>query len=226
MCGRYVLTAPGEALAELFGLDAAPALAPRYNIAPTQDVLVVRRAADGGRELAAVRWGLIPHWARDARTGARPLINARSETAHQKPAFRDAFRRRRCLVPASGFYEWQRRGAGRGGQPYYFHAADDGLLAIAGLWARWPDPLGEPRESCTLLTTTPNEVVRPVHERMPVLLPRSAHGRWLDPATVPAQLTPLLAPCPAGVLAVHPVSPRVNNPREDVPDCIAPLGAW
>ncbi len=220
MCGRFTLTATPEALAALFDLPDAPALPPRYNIAPTQPVAVVRTAPhDGRRELALVRWGLIPSWAKDPSIGSR-LINARAETVAEKPSFRSAFKRRRCLVPASGFYEWRAEGGRK--QPYYIYAADGAPLAIAGLWEHWEGPEGDVVESCTLLTTEANDLVRPIHDRMPVFLPPAAFADWLDPdIDQPGPLLALLAPYPAAAMAAHAVSPLVNAVRNDGPACVA-----
>jgi putative SOS response-associated peptidase YedK len=207
-------------LAELFLFPEMAAAEPRYNIAPTQTVAAVRAPANlDQRELAYLRWGLIPSWADDPAIGNR-LINARAETAPDKPAFRSAFRHRRCLVLADGFYEWQKLGSKK--QPFYFRLRDGKPFALAGLWEHWEggDKL---LETCTLLTTQANNVLRPVHERMPVILPPDAYERWLDPAVQkPDQLTPLLRPYPAEAMAGYPVNPTVNNPRNDNPRCIEP----
>jgi putative SOS response-associated peptidase YedK len=222
VCGRYVLTAPGEVLAELFELDERPHLAPRWNIAPTQEVAIVRARPAGGRELARVRWGLVPHWAKEAAIGNR-LINARAESVAEKPAYRDSFRRRRCLVPADGFYEWQQLDGRK--QPWLLRRRGGGTLAFAGLWSSWRDraaPAEAPQlESCTIVTCEPNELAARVHDRMPVILPREAWARWLDPAaTEPGALAPLLVPLPADELEAFPVSTRVNDPRRDEPGCV------
>ncbi|MCL4838649.1 MAG: SOS response-associated peptidase [Thermoanaerobaculia bacterium] len=221
MCGRYTLSAPGDVVAESFGLPEVPVLAPRFNIAPSQQVPVVRVAPGGpGRELALVRWGLVPSWAREAAIGNR-LINARAETVAEKPAFRDSFRRRRCLVVADGFYEW--RPEGRRKQPWHFRRSDGAPFGLAGLWARWPDPAGGDLESCAIVTTDANDAVRPVHARMPVLLDRAGAELWLADGADPGRIASLLAPAPPGVLVGYPVSPAVNDPRHDTSDCILPL---
>ncbi|HSM50694.1 MAG TPA: SOS response-associated peptidase [Thermoanaerobaculia bacterium] len=221
MCGRYTLSAPGDVVAESFGLAQAPVLVPRFNIAPSQEVPIVRAAPTGPRhELALVRWGLVPSWAREAAIGNR-LINARAETVTEKPAFRDSFRRRRCLVVADGFYEWQT--GGRRKQPWHFRRPDGTPIALAGLWARWPDPAGGDLETCAILTTEANEVVAPVHGRMPVLLDRAGAEVWLHGGAESARLASLLAPAPSGALVGYPVSPAVNDPRHDAPDCVLPL---
>ena len=225
MCGRYALAVPPE-LAEIFrellGLHGALELEARYNIAPTQDAPIVRARGDRhNRDLDLARWGLVPHWSKDTKIGAR-TINARSETAATKPAFRDPFRLRRCLVPASGFYEWKSVPGQRQKQPYYIHATGGGLLAFAGLWDRWRGPGGEHVVSFTILTTEPNELVRPLHDRMPVILPAEHFERWLDPELRDVEaLEPLLVPASGEVLELRPVSPRVNKPEHDDPACIA-----
>lgn len=218
MCGRFTLKTPAPVLLGLFDLPDAAALPPRYNIAPTQPVVVVRNApAHPGRELVQMRWGLIPSWADDPAIGNR-LINARSETAANKPAFRSAFRQRRCLVPADGFYEWQK--VGRKKQPFYFHLRDGGPFAFAGLWEHWQKDADQAIESCTLLTTDANDLVRPLHDRMPVILAPEDYERWLDPGTAIPQLEALLRPYPGDAMTAYPVSVQVNNPRNEGPACV------
>jgi len=220
MCGRFTLTAPGEQAAQQFGLSEAPALAPRYNIAPTQMVAAVR-AAEGEPSLALLRWGLIPSWAKDLSIGAR-MINARAETAAEKPAFRAAMKQRRCLIIADGFYEWQTTGAGK--QPFYFRVEGGRPFAFAGLWEWWRGPEGEQIESCTILTTAANELVQPLHDRMPVILRPADYGRWLDPSLRdPAAVTDLFAPLPADLMHTYPVSKAVNRVSNDSPALIAPV---
>ncbi|HEX6142358.1 MAG TPA: SOS response-associated peptidase [Geminicoccaceae bacterium] len=219
MCGRYVLTSPLEAVHELFDVPERPNLGARYNIAPSQEVPIVRLTRDGaGRELALVRWGLIPHWAKDPSIGNR-MINARVEGVASKPAFRDPFRRRRCLVPADGFYEWRKDGRKR--QPYLIRLKEGGLLAFAGLWDIWRDPEGQSIHSCTIITGPPNELVAPLHDRMPVILGRDDHQRWL--AADPEEAGTLLRPCPSDWLECFPVSPRVGSPANDDPELVRPL---
>jgi putative SOS response-associated peptidase YedK len=233
VCGRYTHLFTWKQLRRLMRLTTFPveALPLRYNVAPTQTVPVVR-AAESGREGALLRWGLIPSWADDPAIGNR-LINARAETAHEKPAFRQAFKRRRCLVPASGFYEWAKAGSGggkpRGGrkQPFYFYPADGELFAFAGLWERWRPRDGsaddsEPVETFTILTTDANTAVRPVHDRMPVILAPDAWDLWLD-GKDPEGLPGLLKPCDPALIASHPVSTAVNIPAHDRPDCVEPV---
>ena len=226
MCGRFTLSDPdADRLAAQFDLPAPPAaLRPRYNIAPTQEIAAVRLTAGGaGRELALLRWGLIPAWARDPGIGVR-LINARAETAAEKPSFRAAFRRRRCLIVADGFYEWQKRPGGK--RPYYVRLRGGRLFAFAGLWERWTGPDGGVIESCTLLTTTPNALLRPIHNRMPVILHPDDYALWLDPTVDDRRrLQPLLRPYPAAEMEAYPVSRRVNAPRYDDPRCIEPLAS-
>lgn len=221
MCGRYTQTQSPERVAQQFDLRELPDLAPRYNIAPTQGIPIVRQTA-AGRELQSVHWGLIPGWAKDPKIGAR-MINARSETAAEKPSFRHAMRRRRCLVVADGFYEWQRTREGK--QPFFFYVPDAAgarsPFAFAGLWERWESAAGEVIESATILTTAANGEVEPIHERMPVILPTEHYARWLDPeCQQAASLSALLRPFPAGQMASVAVSTAVNNPRQDQPELL------
>jgi putative SOS response-associated peptidase YedK len=217
MCGRYTLKTSAEVLAEHFELPEVPWFEPRYNIAPTQPVAVVRAGFEGGgRELSMLRWGLIPSWADDPAIGNR-MINARAETVAEKPAFRTAFQKRRCLVVADGFYEWKRE---NGKTPYYFRLKDSSPFAFAGLWERW-DKGEEPVESCTLLTCEANGVVAPVHGRMPVILKPEGYARWLDLEQQRTEaLVRLLAPLPEDWLSAHPVGRLVNNPRNEDPRCV------
>lgn len=222
MCGRFTLFAPGDVLARMFGVDEAPSLAPRYNIAPSQPVAAARVSPDGsGRELALLRWGLVPSWAKDPAVGDR-MINARAETVSEKPYFRSAFRRRRCIVPADGFFEWK-RAAGRK-QPYFVRFRDGRPFAIASLWERWEGPDGSAVESCALITTTANDAVSPIHDRMPVILAPKDYDLWLDPAIQDKEaLLPLLRAFPAEGMTAFPVRFQVNNPKVDTPACIEPL---
>lgn len=218
MCGRYSLTTPVAALRDLFGFSARPNLAPRYNIAPTQEVAVVRLASgSGGRQLVMLRWGLIPSWARDLATGS-PLINARAETAAEKPAFRSAFRHRRCLVLADGFYEWK---ASEGGpkQPWRITRADGAVFAFAGLWEHWETPDGEAVESCAIVTTEAAPAIGHIHSRMPVILAPGGLDAWL--AGSPSDAGALLHPY-EGSLDARPVSRRINNVRNDDASLIEP----
>jgi len=222
MCGRFTLFEADKVLSKEFGVSGVPLLSPRYNIAPSQAVAAVRASPAGaGRELALLRWGLIPSWSKDPAIGNR-LINARAETVREKPSFRNAFRRHRCLIPASGFYEWLRQE--RGKQPYYVRMRDARIFAFAGLWDRWESPEKGVIETCTILTTSANAVLAPIHDRMPVILPPGKYDRWLDPALKdPDSLAPLLVPFPPEEMLTFPVSPRVNAPTVDDERCIAPL---
>lgn len=221
MCGRFTLTAPPAQIQDAFDLEETPDLGPRFNIAPGQDVATVEDRAEGGRVLVMRRWGLVPSWARDAAIGSR-MINARAETAAEKPAFRAAFRRRRCLVPADGFYEWAASGKGPK-QPYHLRRPDRGLFAIAGLHERWR--AGEDRwlSTCALLTTDANATVARVHGRMPVILAPADWALWLDPACQdPEALAALLVAVPEGVLEAQRVGLRVNRVEHDDQACLAP----
>ncbi len=221
MCGRFALFSPQEILAAMFGVEGDRFPAASYNIAPSRDVAAVRMAPEGRarRELALLRWGLVPSWAKDPAMGNR-MINARVETAPGKPAFRSAFRRRRCLVPADGFYEWRKAGGRK--QPYYVRMADGRPFAFAGLWEHWEGPGGDV-SSCTLLTTDANDLLAPIHDRMPVIVAPGDYGRWLDPeAHDAAALLPLLRPYPPAGMVVFPVRTLVNSPATDDPRCIEP----
>jgi len=224
MCGRFTLIAPGETIAELFQLTEIPSLVPRYNIAPTQPVAAVRLSQSSGtRELSYFHWGLIPRWAKDTKIGSR-MINARSETAAEKPSFRAAFKYRRCLVPADGFYEWRKINGGK--QPVRIQMKSGQPFAIAGLWEHWISSDGSEIESCTLLTTEPNDLLRPVHNRMPVLLDPADFDQWLDTKSYQGDdVQQLLRPFSAGDMAFYPVSTHVNNPRNEDPLCIQPLAS-
>jgi putative SOS response-associated peptidase YedK len=219
MCGRYTLASPTERLAEEFGVDAASIeLAPNYNVAPTQQVAAVLDEG-GQRRLEVLRWGLIPPWADDPGIGSR-MINARSETAPGKPSFRRAFRERRCLIPADGFYEWQRTNGAK--QPYYIHMEEGRPFAFAGLWESWSKGGEGEVRTCTILTTGANALVGEVHDRMPVILARDAYDVWLDPASERDELTGLLAPYPVDEMEAYPVSRFVNSPSNNDPRCIEP----
>ena len=221
MCGRFTLIRPDKVIAEQFQLPQMPSLSPRYNIAPTQPVAAVRQSKDGSQELALLHWGLIPFWAKDPGIGAR-MINARSETVAEKPAFRAAFRQRRCLVLADGFYEWQPQEGGK--QPFYIHLRDSSPFAFAGLWEHWEKAGGTTIDSCAVLTTEPNELLRPIHNRMPVILPVQDYDLWLDPAAQKTEaLQALLRPYPAPEMRAYPVSTWVNKPQNNSPQCIEPL---
>lgn len=222
MCGRYVLTVPGDLLASAFGLEEAPELAPRYNVAPSQAVPIVRTGENGRRELAFARWGLVPHWAKEAAIGNR-LINARADGLADKPSFRDSFKRRRCLIPADGFYEWQKVGSRK--QPWLLRMASGAPFAFAGLWSSWTDPATrEPLETCAIVTTEPNALAATVHDRMPVILPAPARETWIDARSDRDHLLALLVPFPADAMEAFPVSTRVNNPANDDPGCVERIG--
>jgi putative SOS response-associated peptidase YedK len=218
MCGRFTLRASPAVIAQEFGLFGVPDQVPRFNIAPGQAVAVVRQKPQAeGRELAFLHWGLIPAWADDPSIGVR-LTNARSETAATKPSFRRAIRSRRCLVVADGFYEWQRTNARK--QPYFVGLSNDRPFGLAGLWERW-EKHGEPVESCTILTTDANELMQPIHERMPVIVPPEQHDLWLDPrCQEPEKLANLLRPYASNDMVAYLVSTLVNNPKNDVLQCV------
>jgi putative SOS response-associated peptidase YedK len=220
VCGRYELHAHPAAIALAFGLGVPPAVVPRYNIAPTQQVPIVRRAADSLNELVEVRWGLVPRWAKNPAIGVR-MINARAETAAEKRAFRNAFRRHRCLLPADGFYEWKTLASGK--QPVHVGMKDRQPFGLAGLYERWLAADGTVLDTCTIVTTGANALLRPLHDRMPVIIAPADHARWLDPAN--EAVTDLLVPYPADAMTWHPVSSRVNAVRNDDPSLIEPLGA-
>ncbi len=222
MCGRFTLFAPEGMLSRMFHVDDVPAMAPRYNIAPSQDVAAARISPESGRrELAMLRWGLVPSWAKDPAAGNR-MINARAETLQEKPAFRNAFRRRRCLVPASGFYEWQKQGARK--QPWYVSLRDGNPFAIAGLWERRDMEDGSVLETCTLITTAANDVILPLHDRMPVIVAPEGYDLWLSPdLKETAPLAALLRPFPPEEMRAVAVGLRVNDPHHESKDCIAPL---
>ncbi|MGC9521880.1 MAG: SOS response-associated peptidase [Anaerolineae bacterium] len=222
MCGRFTLWLQfGDLIKAFPDLKFPEKLPPRYNIAPTQQVAVVPN--DGDKAIRFFQWGLVPFWAKDPSIGSR-MINARSETAAEKPAFRTAYRRRRCLILADGFYEWRKEPGRTGKTPMYVRMASGEPFAFAGLWELW-NPDDAPLYSCTILTTRPNALVAPIHNRMPVILPRSAYDRWLDPAEQRAgALDDLLGPYPAEEMTAYPVSRVVNNPSNDVPDCVQPAG--
>jgi putative SOS response-associated peptidase YedK len=225
MCGRYTITSPAQVIAEVFGAVAGPVeLAPRYNVCPGQDVPVVRtRHGADDRELDLLRWGLVPWFVKEPGPAAR-MINARAETAATSPAFREALHRRRCLLPADGFYEWQASAGKRGPkQPFHIRRADGRPLALAGLWERWKGPDGTKLESCTVLTTAPNALLAPIHDRMPVVLPPDAWSLWLDRTVQDVErIAPLLVSAPADEMVAVPVSTRVNDPKHDDPQCLAP----
>jgi putative SOS response-associated peptidase YedK len=221
MCGRFTLRAPSRLQLGLFQLAELPPLPARYNIAPSQQIAAVRAQAErDGRELAMLRWGLIPSWAKDPAIG-NTLINARGESVATKPAFRSAFRSRRCLILADGFYEWQKKNGAK--QPYYIQLRGGEPFAFASLWDRWEDPQGEIVESASIITTEANEAMRPIHNRMPVILAPHDYDLWLNPSVKEAKLLePLLRPYSSAEMTTCPISAHVNNPRHDDERCIAP----
>ena len=216
MCGRFAFYSPHEAVVRLFGVADAPAVVPHYNIAPTQCIAAVRAGADGVRRLSMLYWGLVPYWATAKSIGAR-MINARSETLKDKPSFRDAYQRRRCLILADGYYEWQRSGAVK--QPYFISLRAGEPFGLAGLWERWRDrESGESLESCAIVTSVAAQSIAHIHDRMPVIVPSAAHAEWLDPDNRNvASLDRLLAAYPASDLVARAVSRRVNDARNDEP---------
>lgn len=236
MCGRFVSASPPDELAQYFGAELDDGeLEPSYNVAPTNEVYVVR-ARDDVRRLAALRWGLVPFWAKDLKIGSR-MINARAETVAEKPAYRKAYQRHRCLIPADGFYEWAKLPGLEKKQPYFIHRTDGEPVVFAGLWERWRpkledgktvDPDAEPIETCTILTTTPNADMAPIHDRMPVLLPPSVWDDWLSEETDLDYIGSLLGPAPDDLLTLVPVSTAVNNVRNKGAELMAalPAEAW
>jgi len=221
MCGRFSLSTDAEHVAEYFDLRGQFELMPRYNIAPTQPTPVVRADRDAPqrhRELAMMHWGLIPRWAKDASIGKR-LINARSETASEKPAFRNAMKYRRCLVPADGFYEWKKVGDRK--QPHFIRFQEDRLMSFGGLWEHWQDEHGNEMESVTILTTAANELVAALHDRMPVIIEPPDFDAWLDTTQQSGEAAAALTrPIASGLLTMYPVSVRVNSPKVDEPSLV------
>ena len=225
MCGRFTLTTNMDDLQERFDFEARDLVfRASYNVAPTQQVLAVLGSGeDGGKNRPEImRWGLIPFWAKDPSIGSR-MINARAETVAQKPAFRNALQKRRCLVLADGFYEWKKEGKGK--TPMYICSRSKEPFAMAGLYETWKPPEGEPVPSCTIITTTPNKLMEPIHNRMPVILPQGAEATWLDREVEDREaLTSLLMPYPDGEMEAYIVSTLVNSAKNNFPECIAPAG--
>jgi len=222
VCGRYNLITDAEALVDFFEIDQvlfeASGLGPRYNIAPGQNVPIIRNAGHCN-ELLLARWGLVPHWSREPGT-KYSTINARAETVAEKPSYRDAFKRKRCLIPANGFYEWRRDGDKK--TPHHIHAPDNSLLAFAGLWDHW-EKQGEGFDSCSIIVTAASRAMQPIHERMPVILNPAQYSTWLNPAHYNrAQLESMLVPY-AGSLEIDQISRFVNSPENDGPGCVAPI---
>jgi putative SOS response-associated peptidase YedK len=221
MCGRFTINIPPELLSDIFGLADTPAVTPRYNIAPTQQVPVIRRYGDGQNYLDYLHWGLIPSWAQEKSIGSR-LINARSETVTEKPSFRQAIRYRRCLVLASGFYEWKLEGKEK--QPWLIRLKDGAPMVFAGLWETWKSPEGTVVESCTILTTASNRLVAPLHDRMPVILSPDEYRTWLERTTTdPTGLKKMFQPYPADLMERWEVSPMVNKVANDSADLVVPV---
>lgn len=219
MCGRFVLATDSIAIQQKFDLKTVPDnIQARYNIAPSQPVSVISN--DNPSALSFYRWGLIPSWAKDISIGNK-MINARGETLREKPSFRAAYKRRRCLIPANGFYEWAKDGKTK--TPMYVHLKDHALFAFAGLWEIWHSPEGDEIRSCTIITTQPNALVAPLHHRMAVILHEEDYDTWLSPDEMPAdKLQPLLRPYESDKMAVYEVSTLVNKPANDSPECILP----
>lgn len=221
MCARFTLSAPLNRIAEMFDIDLLLDILPRFNVAPTNSVLSVRRTPAGSREFAMLRWGLVPNWATDLKIGNK-LLNARSETVAEKPAFRSAFKNRRCLIVADGFYEWKT--VNKKKQPYHIHFPDRRPFAFAGIWENWHDPAGTPIETCSILTAAANEFMSKLHDRMPVILSKGDYDRWLNPELKKADdLQDLLTALPNDALEMFPVTPQVNKPGFDEPICIESL---
>lgn len=220
MCGRFALRTPGAKLREVLEFDNTPRMERRYNIAPSQEVLVIRMV-DGRRVAETMRWGLIPAWSKDPTIGSR-LINARSETLAEKPAFREPFRHRRCLIPADGFYEWKKGQRGRS-QPYYIRRKDEQPLVFAGLWDEWPIPDGRNIRSCAIITADAVGVVADIHNRMPAILSPGDFDAWLNHSTELLRLHAILQQREDIHLEAYPVNRSVNAPENDTPDCIMPI---
>lgn len=223
MCGRFTLRTPGKVIGELFGLDEVPELAPRYNIAPSSTIAGIRHSVNSaGREFARFSWGLVPSWSADPALGMK-MTNARSETAATKPSFRKALKCRRCVILADGFYEWRRSGSCK--QPFYIRRKDDLPFLMGGLWERWSRE-GVTLESCAILTTTPNELMAPIHDRMPVMVAANRLADWLDPTLQEEKkISRYFEPCPAEEMLAYPVSTLVNNARNESPQCMVGLEA-
>lgn len=223
MCGRYALYSPTSRLREQFGAsidELPPDFGPRYNAAPLQMLPVVRQRPNGDRVVRLLRWGLIPSWSKDETIGTK-LINAREETLAEKPSFRAAYKARRCIIPACGFFEWKATGQGK--QPYYIHPADGGLFGFAGLWERWSPTDGSAIDTFTVITTAANDAIRPLHDRMPVILAPQDYSTWLARATEPDRLRALIGRHPVAPVSLFPVSKAVGNVKNDSPNLIMPV---
>jgi putative SOS response-associated peptidase YedK len=226
MCGRYTLHHKPEEIEERFDVEPIEEyLSPRYNIAPSQIIPVIRHSLsdDNLREMAGCKWGLIPFWSKDPKIGNK-LINAKAETIAEKPSFRQAFAKRRCLIPADGFYEWLKRGKAPS-QPFYVRRRDGGLFAFAGLWEVWRTPEGETLETCTIITVEPNELLSKIHNRMAAILKPEDEAVWINPKSEVDDLLRLLRPYDSDELETIPVSRAVNSPANDSPECITPIEA-
>jgi len=220
MSGRFVLENTPEQLMKVYRLSSRPDLSPRYNITPSQQIAVVRQQNGGDREMVMMQWGLIPSWAKDPAIGYK-MINARSETAHEKPSFKQALRSRRCIVPVSGFYEWEKKGKEK--IPHYIHLRDGDIMSLAGLWETWKSPEGERLETCTILTTAANSLLKPLHDRMPVVLHNEEFNLWFNRDVDDINLlAELFHSYPSDRLEEHIVSKKVNSPSNDSPECIVP----
>ncbi len=220
MCGRFSLVVPERFFSKIFTFKDLPEMQPHYNIPPGVDIWAVRGDPGRGKsEVVRLRWGLVPFWSKDPKLGHR-MINARSETVMEKPAFKAAFKNRRCLIPADGFYEWKRVGSRK--LPFHIRMKSGDPFAMAGLWESWKGPQDERLESCTILTTGPNALVADIHHRMPVILPEDAFGSWLSEAAEPAKLVQSLGPYPHSAMEAFPVSPIVNSPKNNSPACLEP----
>lgn len=223
MCGRFVRRSSAQDFAERLAARIRDDLPPSYNVTPSQPVLVARSGADGHRELVALRWGLVPAWSQGP-DNRYSMINARAETVAGKPAYRNAFKQRRCLVLTDGFYEWQKQGGRK--QPFFLRLVDDSPMLMAGLWERWQGGTGEVIESCAIITTNANRTVAPVHDRMPAILAAADWSAWLSPDSHDnTALLALLKPYPDDAIVAYPVSARVNNPRTNDPACLQPATA-
>jgi putative SOS response-associated peptidase YedK len=222
MCGRFTITVSASELAELLGVERIPEVRPRYNIAPSQPVLAARPSNSGTREAAMLNWGLIPSWATDPKI-ASALKLARAETVAQKPSFRSAYKHRRCIIAADGFFEWTTIGKAK--YPHWFHRQDRRPFVFAGLWERWSPENGDAIETCCIVTTEANAVVKPYNERMPVILEGSAVDRWLKPGDISPEVSAaLFKPAPESFLTEYEVSTAVNSSRVNGPECIEPVG--
>ncbi len=220
MCGRFTLTVDPAQLEDMFPwVTIAQQMTPRYNISPSQPIAVIPNISDFCLDL--FQWGLIPSWAKDSTIGNR-LINARAETLSDKPSFRSALKKRRCLILADGFYEWMSSSEEKSKIPYYIHLSSGDVFAFAGLWDTWAAPNGTKIKSCTIITTQPNSLIAPIHNRMPVMVPQEAYSQWIEPGEVnPTNINELLAPYPANQMEAYPVSRAVNDPKNDSPSLIA-----